>query len=111
MLNDLEEISIQSSMTGDKGRATTARALVRGKSAVAIETALQDARVTADGATVVTSTDHVQEALKVMQDKKPISFYSRKLNASQKSYATTKREVLSTIDPARNTKISFFVIL
>jgi hypothetical protein len=36
-------------MTGDTDRASTAQALVCGDSAVAFETALQDARITADG--------------------------------------------------------------
>jgi RNase H-like domain found in reverse transcriptase len=33
-----------------------------------------------------------------MQDKKPIAFYSRKLNAAQRRYTTTERELLSTIE-------------
>jgi hypothetical protein len=43
---------INNSMTGGTDRASTVRALVRGESAVAFETALQDARVTAEGETV-----------------------------------------------------------
>jgi hypothetical protein len=66
MLKDLEEIWIQSFMTGGTDRASTVRALVRGKSAVAFETALQDARVTAQGETVPISSDHAQEALEAV---------------------------------------------
>jgi hypothetical protein len=47
----------------------------------------------------------------IMQDKKPIAFYSRKLNTAQKRYTTTEREaeILSAIETckaARNTKTS-----
>jgi ribosomal protein L16/L10AE len=44
------------------------RALVRGESAVAFETALHDYRVTAEGETVPISTEHVQEALKAVTE-------------------------------------------
>jgi hypothetical protein len=44
MLLALEEIWTQNSMTGGTDRASTVRALVCGESAVAFETALQDAR-------------------------------------------------------------------
>jgi hypothetical protein len=40
MLRDLEKIWTQNSMTGGTGRVSTVRALVRGESAVAFETAL-----------------------------------------------------------------------
>jgi hypothetical protein len=42
----------------------------------------------------------------IMQDKKPIAFYSRKLNTAQKRYTTTEthRELLSAIE--KNTRIS-----
>jgi hypothetical protein len=33
----------------------------------------------------------------IMQDKKPIAFYSRKLNTAQKRYISTERELLSAI--------------
>jgi hypothetical protein len=33
----------------------------------------------------------------IMQDKKPISFYSRKLNKAQNRYTTNERELLSSI--------------
>jgi hypothetical protein len=41
--------------------------------------------------------DHQLGALK-MQDKKPIAFYSRKLNTAQKGYTITERELLSAIE-------------
>jgi hypothetical protein len=53
---------------GGTDRASTVRALVRGESAVAFETALQDYRVTAEGETVPISTEHVQEALKAVTE-------------------------------------------
>ena len=68
MLKDLDEIWTQNSMTGGTDRASTVRALVRGESAVAFETALQDYRVTAEGETVPISTEHVQEALKAVTE-------------------------------------------
>jgi RNase H-like domain found in reverse transcriptase len=36
-----------------------------------------------------------------MQDKKPIAFYSRKLNAAQRRYTTTEHELLSTIETCK----------
>jgi hypothetical protein len=45
----------------------------------------------------------------IMQDKKPIAFYSRKLNTAQKRYTTTERDKESCyqlLKPARNTRIS-----
>jgi hypothetical protein len=40
----------------------------------------------------------------IMQDKKPIAFYSRKLNTAQKQYTTTKRELLSAIETCKEYK-------
>jgi hypothetical protein len=68
ILKDLNEIWTQSSQTGSKDRASTVRALVRGESAVAFETVLQDYRVTAEGETVPIRTEHVQEALKAVTE-------------------------------------------
>jgi hypothetical protein len=68
MLKNLEEIWTLNSMTGGTDRASTVRALVRGKSTVAFETAHQDSRVTAEDEAVPISTDHVQESLKVVTD-------------------------------------------
>jgi hypothetical protein len=58
------------------------------------------------------ASDHLLGAV-IMQDKKPIAFYSRKLNTAQKGYKTTERnrEFLSAIETckaARNTRISCF---
>jgi hypothetical protein len=66
MLKDLEEIWTQNSMTGGTDRASTVRALVRGASAVAFETAPQDSSVTTEGETVAINSDHVQQALKAV---------------------------------------------
>jgi hypothetical protein len=57
------------------------------------------------------ASDHQLGAV-IMQDRKPISFYSWKLNTAQKRYTITerKRELLSAIEPcktARNTRISY----
>ena len=68
MLRDLEEIWTQNSMTGGTDRASTVRALVRGESAVAFETSLQELRTTTSGETVPISPDHVQEALKAVTE-------------------------------------------
>jgi hypothetical protein len=69
MLRDLEEIWTQNSMTGGTDRASTVRALVRGESAVAFETALQDAR-TAEGGEISANQcgNHVQQALKAVTE-------------------------------------------
>jgi len=66
MLKDLEEIWTQNSMTGGTDRASTVRALVRGESAVAFETALQDARTNEDGEMVTISLDSVTKALEAV---------------------------------------------
>jgi hypothetical protein len=55
-------------MTGGTDRASTVRALVRGENVVAIETALQDAKITTVGETVPISTDHVKEAIKTVTE-------------------------------------------
>jgi hypothetical protein len=60
VLKDLEEIWTQNSMTGVTDRASIVRALVRGESAVAFETALKDPKVTAEGETVSISKEPVQ---------------------------------------------------
>jgi hypothetical protein len=51
------------------------------------------------------ASDHQLGAV-IMQDKKPIAFYSRKLNAAQKRYITTEREreLLSTIETCKEDK-------
>jgi hypothetical protein len=36
-----------------------------------------------------------------MQDKKPIAFYSQKLNTAQKRYTTTEKELLSAIETCK----------
>ena len=53
-------------MTGGTDRASTVRALVRGESAVAFETALQDARTNEDGEMVTISLDSVNKALEAV---------------------------------------------
>jgi hypothetical protein len=40
----------------------------------------------------------------IMQDKKPIAFYPRKLNAVQQRYTTTERELLSIIETRKEYK-------
>ena len=39
-----------------------------------------------------------------MRDKKPIAFYSRKINSAQRRYTTTERELLSTIETCKEYK-------
>jgi hypothetical protein len=54
------------------------------------------------------ASDHQFGAF-IMQDRKTIEFYSRKLNAAQKRYKTTERETESCyqlLKSARNTRIS-----
>ena len=68
MLRDLEEIWTQNSMTGGTDRASTVRALVRGESAVAFETALQDARTAEDGQISPISVENVNQALSAVTE-------------------------------------------
>jgi hypothetical protein len=51
------------------------------------------------------ASDHQLGAV-IMQDKKPIAFYSRKLNTAQKRYTTTERdrELLSAIETCKEYK-------
>jgi hypothetical protein len=51
------------------------------------------------------ASDHQLGAV-IMQDKKPIAFYSRKLNTAQKRYTTTERyrEFLSAIETCKEYK-------
>ena len=56
------------------------------------------------------ASDHQLGAV-IMQDKKPIAFYSRKLNTAQRRYTTTERELLSTIETCKEYKISCLVFL
>jgi hypothetical protein len=51
------------------------------------------------------ASDHQLGAV-IMQDKKPIAFYSRKLNTTQKRYTTTERdrELLSAIETCKEYK-------
>jgi hypothetical protein len=56
------------------------------------------------------ASDHQLGAV-IMQDKKHIAFYLRKINTAQKRYTTTERdrELLSSIEtwkPARNKRVS-----
>ena len=68
MLRDLEEIWTQNSMTGGTDRASTVRALVRGESAVAFETALQDARTAEDGQISPISVENVNLSLNAVTE-------------------------------------------
>jgi RNase H-like domain found in reverse transcriptase len=49
------------------------------------------------------ASDHQLGAV-IMQDKKPIAFYSRKLNTAQQRYTITERELLSTIETCKEYK-------
>jgi hypothetical protein len=64
MLRDLEEILTENSMAGGTDRA----ALVCGESAVAFETALQDARTAEEGQTSPISVEHVNQALNAVAE-------------------------------------------
>jgi RNase H-like domain found in reverse transcriptase len=49
------------------------------------------------------ASDHQLGAV-IMRDKKPIAFYSPKLNAAQRRYTTTECELLSTIETCKEYK-------
>jgi hypothetical protein len=55
-------------MTGGTDRASTVRALVRRGEYSVTKTALQDFRVTAEGETILISTEHVQESFKAVTE-------------------------------------------
>jgi hypothetical protein len=54
---------------------------------------------------IIRSSDHQLGAV-IMQDKKPIAFYSQKLNTAQKRYTTIQRvqELLSAIETCKDYK-------
>jgi hypothetical protein len=45
-----------------------------------------------------TDASHTQFGLVILQQKRPIAFYSRKLNPAQMRYTTTERELLSIVE-------------
>jgi hypothetical protein len=49
------------------------------------------------------TSDHQLGAV-IMQDKKPIAFYSRKLKSAQKRYTTIERYLLSAIETCKEYK-------
>ena len=63
LLRDLNEIWTQNSINGGTDRASTVRALVRGESSTAFESALQDARTDENGVEQQMTAEHVETAL------------------------------------------------
>jgi hypothetical protein len=48
-----------------------------------------------------TDSSDIQLGSVIMQDHKPVAFYSRKLNPAQRNYTTGKREMLSIVETLR----------
>jgi len=63
ILRDLEEIWVQNSINGGTNCVSTVRALVKGESLTAFDTALEDARTDEEGNQIAIVADHVQKAL------------------------------------------------
>jgi hypothetical protein len=55
-------------------------------------------------------SDH-QLGVVIMQDRKPIAFYSQKINTSQKRYTTTKKKQYQLLKPARLEGIQEYPIM
>jgi hypothetical protein len=53
---------------------------------------------------IYTGTSDHQLGAVIMQDKMPLAFYSRKLNAAQKRNTTTESELLSNIETCKKYK-------
>jgi hypothetical protein len=47
------------------------------------------------------ASDFQSEAAVIMQERRPVAFYSRKLNPAQQNYTTGKREMLSIVETLR----------
>ena len=68
LVRDMTEIWTQNSMNGGTDRASTVRALVRGESLTAFETALQTARTGDDGVEAAISPEHVTTSLNAVAE-------------------------------------------
>ena len=57
---------------------------------------------------IFTDASKVQLGAVIVQDGKPIAFYSRKLNPAQTRYTTTERELLSIVEVLKEFKSILF---
>ena len=64
--NDITEIWTQNSVNGGTDRSSTVRALLKGESLTAFESALQDARTDEDGTVAAITADHVKTAMEAV---------------------------------------------
>ena len=58
---------------------------------------------------VYTDSSDYQLGAVIMQDDRPLAFYSRKLNSAQKRYTTGKQELLFIVETLKSSRIYYWV--